>query len=139
MAALVSLTPAKRHAPGRDLRQLRFAIACRVLRLRHSGGRLRPFNSFLILTGIEMLPLRMAKHCENTSPWPSPRRRTQNRVGHYPASKNKKYQCTARQDLPQGRRAVFTFGLKGGYEAGVKLGSNVKLFSHWRASATRAA
>jgi O-acetylhomoserine (thiol)-lyase len=42
-----------------------FAIACRVLGLRDLGAAISPFNSFLILTGIETLPLRMEKHCAN--------------------------------------------------------------------------
>ncbi len=42
-----------------------FAIACRVLALRDIGPALSPFNAFLILTGIETLPLRMQKHCDN--------------------------------------------------------------------------
>src|SRR5438876_1093175 len=43
-----------------------FAIACRVLGLRDLGPALSPFNAFLILTGIETLPLRMQRHCDNT-------------------------------------------------------------------------
>src|SRR5260370_2614365 len=42
-----------------------FAIACRVLALRDLGPALSPFNAFLILTGIETLPLRMQRHCDN--------------------------------------------------------------------------
>ena len=42
-----------------------FAIACRVLGLRDLGPAMSPFNAFLILTGIETLPLRMQKHCDN--------------------------------------------------------------------------
>ena len=42
-----------------------FAIACRVLALRDIGPALSPFNSFLILTGIETLPLRIQRHCDN--------------------------------------------------------------------------
>ncbi|MCV5232050.1 PLP-dependent transferase, partial [Escherichia coli] len=42
-----------------------FAIACRVLGLRDLGPALSPFNAFMILTGIETLPLRMQKHCDN--------------------------------------------------------------------------
>ena len=42
-----------------------FAIACRVLGLRDLGPAIAPFNAFLILTGIETLPLRMQRHCEN--------------------------------------------------------------------------
>src|SRR6202166_3575176 len=43
-----------------------FAIACRVLGLRDLGPAISPFNSFLILTGIETLSLRMQRHCDNT-------------------------------------------------------------------------
>src|SRR5262252_2448786 len=43
-----------------------FAMACRMLALRDIGSSISPFNAFLILTGIETLPLRMQKHCENT-------------------------------------------------------------------------
>src|SRR6202046_164229 len=42
-----------------------FAIACRVLGLRDLGPAISPFNAFMILTGIETLPLRMQRHCEN--------------------------------------------------------------------------
>ncbi len=49
-----------------------FAIACRVLGLRDLGPALSPFNAFLILTGIETLPLRMQKHCENARAIASP-------------------------------------------------------------------
>jgi O-acetylhomoserine (thiol)-lyase len=42
-----------------------FAIAARVLSLRDLGPALSPFNAFLIITGIETLPLRMQKHCDN--------------------------------------------------------------------------
>ena len=44
-----------------------FAIACRVLALRDIGPALSPFNAFLILTGIETLPLRMQRHCDNAN------------------------------------------------------------------------
>jgi O-acetylhomoserine (thiol)-lyase len=108
-----------------------FAIACRVLGLRDLGPAIAPFNSFLILTGIETLPLRMAKHCENTQAV------AEHLAAHrkiewvnYAGLTNNKYNAIARTICPKGAGAVFTFGLKGGYEAGVKLVSNVKLFSH---------
>jgi O-acetylhomoserine (thiol)-lyase len=108
-----------------------FAIACRVLGLRDLGPAIAPFNSFLILTGIETLPLRMAKHCENTLAV------AEHLAAHpkiewvnYAGLKNNKFNALARKICPKGAGAVFTFGLKGGYEAGVKLVSNVKLFSH---------
>src|SRR6202790_4191396 len=108
-----------------------FAIACRVLSLRDMGPALSPFNAFLILTGIETLPLRMQRHCENTqavAEW---------LAGHpkvawvsYPGLGGDRYHNLAKKYVPKGAGAVFTFGLKGGYDAGVKLVSNVKLFSH---------
>src|ERR1700694_1826378 len=108
-----------------------FAIACRVLALRDIGPALSPFNAFLILTGIEPLPLRMQRHCDNA-----------NAVAHwlsqhpsaawvsYPGLAGDRYHNLAKKYAPKGAGAVFTFGLKGGYDAGIKLVSNVKLFSH---------
>lgn len=108
-----------------------FAIACRVLSLRDLGPAISPFNAFLILTGIETLPLRMQKHSDNAKAvaeylaahkdvaWVS-----------YPGLAGDRYAALAKKYCPKGAGAVFTFGLKGGYEAGVKLVSNVRLFSH---------
>ena len=108
-----------------------FAIACRVLGLRDIGPALSPFNAFLILTGIETLPLRMQRHCDNAqtvATWLA----AQKEVAwvSYPGLPNDKYHALAKKYVPKGAGAVFTFGLKGGYDAGVKLVSNVKLFSH---------
>lgn len=108
-----------------------FAIACRVLGLRDLGPALSPFNAFLILNGIETLPLRMQRHSDNaltvakhlsTHPavsWVS-----------YPGLETDRYHQLARRYTPNGAGAVFTFGLKGGYDAGVKLVSSLQLFSH---------
>ncbi|MBN9051907.1 MAG: O-acetylhomoserine aminocarboxypropyltransferase [Rhizobiales bacterium] len=108
-----------------------FAIACRVLGLRDLGPALSPMNAFLLLNGIETLPLRMQKHCDNAlavATWLS----KQDKVAwvSYPGLPNDKYHALAKKYSPKGAGAVFTFGLKGGYEAGVKLVSNVQLFSH---------
>jgi O-acetylhomoserine (thiol)-lyase len=108
-----------------------FAIACRVLGLRDIGPALSPFNAFLILTGIETLPLRMRKHCDNTlavASWLAGRPEVA--WVSYPGLPGDRYNALAKKYVPKGAGAVFTFGLKGGYEAGVKLVSNVKLFSH---------
>ena len=108
-----------------------FAIACRVLSLRDIGAALSPFNAFLILTGIETLPLRMQKHCENTlavAEWLS--RHDKVAWVSYPGLPGDRYHNLAKKYAPKGSGAVFTFGLKGGYDAGVKLVSNVNLFSH---------
>ena len=58
-----------------------FAIACRVLALRDIGPALSPFNAFLILTGIETLPLRMQRHCDNA---PGGRRMARRRIRRSP-------------------------------------------------------
>jgi O-acetylhomoserine (thiol)-lyase len=108
-----------------------FAIACRVLGLRDLGPALSPFNAFLILTGTETLPLRMQRHCDNAlavSEWLA--KQPQVAWVSYPGLKGDKYHTLAQKYCPKGCGAVFTFGLKGGYDAGVKLVSNVKLFSH---------
>lgn len=108
-----------------------FAIACRVLGLRDLGPALSPFNAFLILTGIETLPLRMRRHCENAqavAEWLAAH--PQVAWVSYPGLPGDRYHNLAKKYVPKGCGAVFTFGLKGGYDAGVKLVSNVKLFSH---------
>ena len=116
---------------GETFGNFAFAIALRVLGLRDLGPALSPFNAFLILTGIETLPLRMQKHSDNAFAvasylaahpavsWVS-----------YPGLPGDRYHALALKYSPKGAGAVFTFGLKGGNEAGVKLVSNVKLFSH---------
>jgi O-acetylhomoserine (thiol)-lyase len=108
-----------------------FAIAARVLGLRDLGPALSPFNAFLILNGIETLPLRMQRHSDNALA-------VAEHLAHhskiswvsYPGLRSDRYHNLAKQYCPKGAGAVFTFGLKGGYEAGVKLVSNLKLFSH---------
>jgi len=108
-----------------------FAIACRVLGLRDLGPALSPFNAFLILTGVETLPLRMQRHSDNAlavAEWLS--KRPDVAWVSYPGLVGDRYHNLAKKYVPKGSGAVFTFGLKGGYEAGVKLVSNVKLFSH---------
>lgn len=108
-----------------------FAIACRVLGLRDLGPALSPFNAFMILNGIETLPLRMQRHSDNAL------KVAEHLAKHpkvewvsYPGLPNDKYYALAKRYSPKGAGAVFTFGLKGGYEAGVKLVSHLKLFSH---------
>jgi len=108
-----------------------FAIACRVLGLRDLGPALSPFNAFLILTGIETLPLRMQRHSDNALAV-AEHLSNHNKVSwvSYPGLRTDRYHNLAKQYCPKGAGAVFTFGLKGGYEAGVRLVSNLKLFSH---------
>ncbi len=108
-----------------------FAIACRVLGLRDLGPAISPFNSFLILTGVETLALRMARHCENTlkvAGW----LKAHPKVSwvQYAGLADNSFHALQQKICPKGAGAVFTFGVNGGYEAGVKIVSEVKLFSH---------
>ncbi|HEV2606117.1 MAG TPA: O-acetylhomoserine aminocarboxypropyltransferase [Microvirga sp.] len=108
-----------------------FAIACRVLGLRDLGPALSPFNAFMILQGIETLPLRMQRHSDNALAV-AEHLQAHDKVAwvSYPGLRTDRYHNLAKQYCPKGAGAVFTFGLKGGYDAGVKLVSNLRLFSH---------
>jgi len=108
-----------------------FAVATRVLALRDLGPALSPMNGFLILTGTETLPLRIQKHCDNAlavARWlkANPAIAWVNYAG---LEDNESY-ALHKKYCPKGAGSVFTFGLKGGYEAGLKLVNGVKLFSH---------
>jgi len=108
-----------------------FAIACRVLGLRDLGPALSPMNAFLVQTGIETLPLRMQRHCDNAltvAKW----LKANAKVGwvNYAGLEDNPSYALHKKYCPKGAGSVFTFGLKGGYEAGVKMVNGVKLFSH---------
>ncbi len=108
-----------------------FAIACRVMGLRDLGPAIAPMNAFMILTGIETLPLRMAKHSENAlavANWLEARPEVE--WVSYAGLTSNPNNALARKMCPKGSGSVFTFGLKDGYEAGVKLVEGLKLFSH---------
>ena len=108
-----------------------FAIAARVLALRDLGPAISPFNAFLIINGIETLPLRMQRHCDNAqavAEWLSGHDKVA-WVNHAGLPDNA-FHKLAKRYCPKGAGSVFTFGLKGGYDAGIKLVSQVKLFSH---------
>jgi O-acetylhomoserine (thiol)-lyase len=108
-----------------------FAIACRVLGLRDLGPALSPMNAFLVQTGIETLPLRVQRHCDNAltvAKW----LKANPKVSwvNYAGLEDNDCYALHKKYCPKGAGSVFTFGLKGGYEAGLKLVNGVKLFSH---------
>ncbi len=108
-----------------------FIIGCRVLGLRDLGPALAPFNAFLTLTGMETLALRMERHCANAlhvAQWLQAHPKVS--WVRYAGLPEDPYHQLAQRYLGGKGGAVFTFGVKGGYEAGVKLVSSVKLFSH---------
>ncbi len=108
-----------------------FIIGCRVLGLRDLGPAMAPMNAFLALTGMETLALRMDRHCANALAL------AKHLDAHpkvdwvfYAGLDRNPYNALAAKYLGGRAGSVFTFGVKGGYEAGVKLVSNVELFSH---------
>jgi len=108
-----------------------FAVACRALGLRDLGPAISPFNAFLILTGIETLSLRMRRHCDNALAV------AEHLAAHpavgwvsYAGLPGNRYNELAKRYCPKGAGGVFTFGVRGGYEAGVKLVGKLQLFSH---------
>ena len=108
-----------------------YAIACRVLALRDLGPALSPFNAFLVLQGIETLGLRMRKHCDNAlavARW----LKANPKVAwvNYAGLEDNPCYAMHRKYCPKGAGSVFTFGVKGGYEAGMRLVNSVKLISH---------
>jgi len=111
--------------------EIAFILACRALGLRDIGPALAPMNAFLTLTGMETLPLRMERHCSNAlllAQW----LKEHPKVAwvSYAGLADDKYHGLAQRYLGGKGGGVFTFGLKGGYAAGVQLVSAVKLFSH---------
>jgi O-acetylhomoserine (thiol)-lyase len=116
---------------GETFGDFAFAIACRVMGLRDLGPSIAPMNAFLILNGVETLPLRMARHCENALAV-AEYLDAHDKVSwvNYAGLPSHPNHPVQQKIAPKGAGAVFTFGLKGGYEAGVKLVESLQLFSH---------
>jgi O-acetylhomoserine (thiol)-lyase len=114
-----------------NFREYAFLTRARAELMRDVGAAPSPFNSFQALIGLETLPLRMARHVENARAvaaflagrpevsWVS-----------YPIFADNPWTERARRYLPEGPGAVFTFGLAGGFEAGVAFIEGVELASH---------
>lgn len=111
--------------------KLAYTVYGHAVGLRDFGPALAPFNAFLTLTGIETLPLRMARHCANAQAVADYLAQDR-RVAwvSYAGLPSSPYYDLGQKYLPNGAGAVFTFGVTGGYEAGVKLVESCRLFSH---------
>jgi O-acetylhomoserine (thiol)-lyase len=110
---------------------LAFTVHGHAVGLRDLGATMAPLNAFLTITGIETLPLRMERHCANAL---AVARHLERHEAvswvSYAGLDSSPYRALARKYMPMGAGSVFTFGLKGGYAAGVKLVESVELFSH---------
>jgi O-acetylhomoserine/O-acetylserine sulfhydrylase len=110
---------------------IQFIIRARVEGLRDLGPALSPFNAFLLLQGIETLSLRGQRHCDNAvalARW----LKTHPQVSwvNYTGLEEHPHHQRARKYLRNGFGSVFTFGIKGGLEAGKKFINAVKLSSN---------
>ena len=115
----------------KPLGNIGYIIKARVTLLRDMGPALSPFNSFLLLQGLETLHLRVPRHSENAL------KVAQFLEGHkrvawvnYPGLKSHPDYERAQRYLPRGQGAILGFGVKGGYQAAIKFIDSVKLASH---------
>jgi O-acetylhomoserine (thiol)-lyase len=110
---------------------LAFIIRARVEGLRDLGPCMSPFNAFLFLHGVETLSMRMDRHLSNTMAVARhiEKHPLVNWV-KYPSLPSSPYYRMAQKYTPKGAGAVFSFGIKGGYEAGKRFIDSLKLFSH---------
>ncbi|MDY8107805.1 O-acetylhomoserine aminocarboxypropyltransferase [Fulvimarina sp. 2208YS6-2-32] len=108
-----------------------FAIAARVLGLRDLGPAISPFNAFMILMGVETLPLRMQRHSDNAKAVAEHLKQHEKVAWvSYGGLEGDPSHANMKRYAPNGAGAVLTFGVAGGYDAGVKLVESLKLFSH---------
>ena len=108
-----------------------YIMKARVETLRTFGPALSPFNSFLFIQGLETLHLRMERHCSNAV---AVARFLKDHPAvtwvNYPGLTDNPYHELAKRYLPKGVGSIFTFGIKGGKEAGVRFIESVQLLSH---------
>ena len=108
-----------------------FTMKARMETLRTFGAALSPFNAWLLLQGLETLPVRMQRHCENALAV-AKFLRGHPRVAwvNYPALEGGAWEGLARKYLPRGAGAILTFGIAGGERAGERFIEAVRFLSH---------
>jgi len=116
---------------GSPFGNIAFIIKARVEGLRDFGPSISPFNSFLLIQGLETLSLRMERHVENTlalATWLEQQEEVES--VNYPGLKSSPLYELGRKYLPKGQGGVLSFTLKKGKEAAIKLVESLKLVSH---------
>ena len=115
----------------RDVGAAAFIVATRVQLLRDMGAALSPFNSFLLLQGLETLSLRVERHVQNAE------KIVDFLVNHpkvekvnYPKLPDSPYHALAEKYLPKGVGSIFTFHVKGGESEARKVIDNLEIFSN---------
>ena len=115
----------------RDVGAAAFIVAARVQLLRDMGAALSPFNSFLLLQGLETLSLRVERHVENAE------KIVDFLVNHpkvekvnYPKLADSPYHALAEKYLPKGVGSIFTFHVKGGEAEARKVIDSLEIFSN---------
>lgn len=113
------------------LPNIAFAIRARVEGLRDFGASQSPFNSFLLLQGLETLSLRVQRHVDNAlilAQWLEQHPAVE--FVQYPGLKSSPYYSLAKEYLPNGFGGILNFGIKGGKENASKFIDSLKLVSH---------
>ncbi|HPS54980.1 MAG TPA: O-acetylhomoserine aminocarboxypropyltransferase/cysteine synthase [Sedimentisphaerales bacterium] len=111
--------------------KMAYIVKIRTQQMRDMGACLSPFNSFLLIQGLETIHLRVPRHCENAlalATWLE--KQEQVAWVNYPGLKSHPDYKRAMKYLPCGQGAILGFGIKGGKQAGVKFIDSVKLASH---------
>jgi O-acetylhomoserine (thiol)-lyase len=110
---------------------IQFAIRARVEGLRDFGSAISPFNSFLLIQGLETLSLRMERHVQNTlelAQWLEKHPRVEK--VNYPGLESSPHHENAKKYLKKGFGAVLSFVLKGGKESATNFVDNLKMISN---------
>lgn len=115
---------------AKDVGAAAFITRARVTLLRDMGAAMSPFNAWMFIQGLETLPLRVSRHVESATKvagW----LKKHDKVSwvSYPGLPDDKYHAMAEKYFPLGTGSIFTFGIKGGREAGVRFIDSLKLFS----------
>ena len=116
---------------GSDFGNIQFIIRARVEGLRDFGPAISPFNSFLLIQGLETLSLRVQRHVDNAlelAKWLN--EHPQVDKVNYPGLESSPYHANAKKYLKNGFGGVLSFELKGGKEVATKFVDSLKLISH---------
>lgn len=115
---------------AQDVGAAAYITKARVTLLRDTGACISPFNAFLLLQGLETLSLRVERHVSNTQKIVE-FLKNHPKVSwvNYPSLADNKYHALAQKYLPKGAGSIFTFGVKGGLEAGKTFIEALEIFS----------